>query len=121
MKLGGGSVFVWAALVGLWASPSAAQKSPNGEFVFFGATPTPSCATWTSLRRTGRGQELTYWVLGFVSGYNRWAPNSGGNIGGSADAEALLAWVDRYCESNPLDTYVQAAFRLIEELETRAR
>ena len=64
---------------------------------------------------------MQMWLLGFVSGFNWYAPASGGDIGRGADVESLHAWIDQYCREHPLETLVFAAVMLIQELERRSR
>jgi hypothetical protein len=37
------------------------------------------------------------------------------------DANALVAWVDKYCQEHPLDTIVKAATELALELDRRSK
>jgi hypothetical protein len=39
----------------------------------------------------------------------------------SGDFKGLVAWIDNYCRSNPLDPIVSAAFKLTDELRSRAQ
>ena len=38
----------------------------------------------------------------------------------SSDGDAMMAVVDQYCESNPLDTVLKGVMHLIKELKERA-
>jgi hypothetical protein len=59
-----------------------------------------------------------WWLAGFVSGANS---TKGRQTTESGDAEAAQAWVDEYCRTHPLDNFVQAAVKLDEELDRRAK
>jgi hypothetical protein len=59
------------------------------------------------------------WVLGFVSAYNVYGPDSSGNLTAGTDSNGLFAWVDNYCQTHPLDSLAQAADQLVITLRLR--
>jgi hypothetical protein len=79
-----------------------------------------SCGAWTQERKrdTQRAQMQRAWVLGFVSGADVY---EGLEFLRQTDADAILAWVDNYCGSYPLERIYDAAIKLVEELIRRAQ
>jgi hypothetical protein len=79
-----------------------------------------SCGTWTAGVKThNRRVEYEAWLLGYFSAVNRYAPGVNGDITRSTDGRGLVAWVDEYCLSHPLDQIETAAFMLTQELYRR--
>lgn len=79
-----------------------------------------SCGSWLKERRNGTYVVDLNWVLGFVSAYNHYlyldsVTNKNG-VFGSADPEAVAAWMDNYCSANPLSTPYAGSVELIQEL-----
>ncbi|HYG30129.1 MAG TPA: hypothetical protein VD887_07940 [Allosphingosinicella sp.] len=111
----------------LCAASAAAEPVPRTDpgWVAYGWGLQPSCAAWTRergrARRTEAGREIEMWVLGFLSGYSRYAPGSGGAIGEGSSSASLTAWIDAYCRGHPREPVARAAIRLIETLEPRSR
>jgi len=60
-----------------------------------------------------------YWAQGFLSGLNYKYGLSPEFATDLADYNALMLWVDNYCEENPLDLYGVAAIKLWHELRIR--
>jgi hypothetical protein len=79
---------------------------------------TASCGTWTSARRDREALCYEQWVVGFLSGIGYM-----GLIGGGEnydplqrmDADAVWAFVDNYCQANPLKTIKWAAVNFLLE------
>jgi hypothetical protein len=82
-----------------------------------------SCGAWTDARRTQSANNLIHasWALGYISGVNE-AVNAfeKKDILVRHDAQAILAWMDAYCGSNPLDKIKGALDALVGELLKRA-
>jgi hypothetical protein len=83
---------------------------------------TISCGAWTERRAENEGSEpraiAEAWVLGFISGANIYPAHP--EMLSNPDADAIWAWIDNYCRSNPLDRLVKANFALVDELLRRA-
>jgi hypothetical protein len=79
------------------ASP-ALGADKDGTFVGVGGD--ASCGKWHEAARSNRYQRSVYasWLNGYVSGVNRIAPG----VGVMVDGDQIKAYVDRYCENNPL-------------------
>jgi hypothetical protein len=73
------------------------------------------------MRGTTAGNQMQFWLLGFVTGYNYFNPKSDGDIASGADSKTLIAWADRYCVEHPLDNHIQLGRALINELERRKK
>ena len=65
------------------------------------------------------------WVAGYLSGAN---VEAGANVDATepealigTDFDGLMAWIDNYCQANPLDKVVEAAQALLQTLRSRAR
>jgi hypothetical protein len=106
-----------AGMVLLVASaPASAQ-----ERLVFGEGAATSCGSWTQGRQTRsfKAGLSAQWIAGYLSGLNMGAvgpdPLSG------TDFDGLMAWIDNYCRSNPLDMVGTAAFRLMGELRSRVK
>jgi hypothetical protein len=79
-------------LIVLMASVAVAQQSVIG----LGAS---SCLFWTGQRNAKASFSWEQWLLGYVSGAG--APEI--PLLKDPDGEAVLAWIDEYCRSHPLD------------------
>ena len=106
----GRSLLATLALCVLAASPSYA-------FTVLGAGAV-SCGKWTQQRQNRNDMQIGGWALGFVSGANAMETNI--DFLEAPDADAVLAWVDNYCRSHPLDQVSTALVHLVIELEQQA-
>jgi len=93
----------------MFAALAVALMTGSAEADSIGAG-SASCVTWLAVRhdptRTDRdGAEQ--WVLGYVSGVSSVTPLKGLN------ANAIWAWVDKYCQDHPLDDVSDAVVALI--------
>jgi len=76
-----------------------------------------SCGTWVkSADVTWARAQYDSWFRGFVSGYNYGNPNNQVALGQMPNSQTIHLFIDKYCRDNPLNTFVSAAFKLIEEL-----
>jgi hypothetical protein len=80
-----------------------------------------SCGKWTKERslRTERSIIMATWVLGYVSGQNQ-AVDELPDFLLQTDAEGMLAWIDNFCRSNPLEIVGTAVDKLVLTLGTKA-
>ena len=76
-----------------------------------------SCGAWgkSATNKSLRAQ-YSSWFRGFVSGYNKGNPGNQVQLESMLEGEALFLYVDKYCEEKPLNPFVSAAFKLVEEL-----
>ena len=79
-----------------------------------------SCADWITARDRKNAQAYEFWLLGFVSGINISKDYSIDFLSGIKGA-SLELWMDKYCRENPLKTFPEGAFLLIEELTGKKR
>ena len=98
----------WAAPLAL-ASVLMTTAAAAQTYARIGAG-TSSCGTWTAARRnmTGANVQNEAWVFGFLSGVG-WVGQNGDNPLQGLDGNAVSAWVDNYCRSNPLKSIGEAA------------
>ena len=76
-----------------------------------------SCGTWSTEQNLGSRYQRQTWVLGFFSAYNVYSPE--GEAVEPPDGKALVAWIDNYCATHPLDFISAAAHKLVDELRRR--
>jgi hypothetical protein len=69
---------------------------------------TASCATWTAHRSPKGDFQDEAWILGFLSGVGYMGSHETVDPLHGVDAEAVVAWVDRYCRTHPLEMVVGA-------------
>src|SRR5215472_4732824 len=56
------------------------------------------------------------WVFGYLSGIN--AENAGVDFLRGKEPDELMAWIDNYCQRNPVHGITQAINELIKELQS---
>ena len=91
-------VSVPTLLVVCAATSDPAQAADPGKGAFIYGAGTQSCGTWLEHRANAvlHNNELN-WVLGFLTASARWGPDLR-----ETDANAVAAWIDKYCRENPL-------------------
>jgi hypothetical protein len=75
-----------------------------------------SYGTWTAARRNHQDFGPKIWILGFLSGVGFlgfW--QEGINPLNGLDAEAVLAWMDNYCQKHPLVLIADAGEAFVRE------
>jgi hypothetical protein len=82
---------------------------------------TTGCASWTKERASPHHIQYRAWVDGFLSASNLADNDPDWMLQLANNSEGVYAWVDNYCRTNPLDSIVQAAMKLRDELKSRAR
>jgi len=75
-----------------------------------------SCGKWIESKNIPqRHYQIKQWVLGFISGNNwSWAGTNKIQVK-SPDEDAVVAFIDRYCKNNPLQSILYGAMSLIHE------
>ncbi len=74
------------------------------------------CGKYLQDRRVpNRATDFQYasWMLGFITGYNTWG--NGKQISRALPADTLLAYIDKYCRENPLQSVMMGTAALINE------
>lgn len=85
-----------------------------------------SCGRFIQERERRAGAHGPYdatfrqWLLGFITALNWMDPDRRDLLEGS-DAEGAMLWVENYCRAKPLDTFLDAALALRQELGNKAR
>lgn len=83
------------------------------EVIFVIGHGSTSCGAWTKERKNYVVHHYhLQWVLGFISGMN-W--QSGDKQARFADVDAVAAYIDNYCASNPLKTIAAASRSVVQE------
>ena len=102
-----------AVVLGLAPHLAFAQAKPLAVFSYADT----SCGEWfrSANSEVARAQ-YTSWFRGFVSGYNFGSPDGQVPMGRMPDDQTLYLFIDKYCRDNPLNRFVSAAFKLVEEL-----
>ena len=77
------------------------------------------CLSCLTRRATPLAYPQLAWVSGFLTAFDYYGSGSG-NVGGNTDENGLLAWIDNYCATHPLDNIAAATIALITELSQRA-
>jgi hypothetical protein len=94
----------------LFATAQAQGVSVGGEGL-------AECGDYLKARRDNNEMQ-TYiyatWVRGYVSGYNM--ATSGTPARTVPGSDTILAYMDKHCQANPLDTLVIGAVELVKEL-----
>tara|TARA_Y100000296_G_scaffold52238_1_gene59834 strand:- start:403 stop:723 length:321 start_codon:yes stop_codon:yes gene_type:complete len=76
---------------------------------------TNSCGSWVKWRKTKSGwHQDGQWVNGFVS-----AAGYFGKELKEVDSDAMLVFMDNYCQQNPLNKIGDGAKALVRELESK--
>ena len=80
----------------------------------------PSCGEWVAHREKSDTLALgnSYWLLGYLSGV---AVSAGKDFLVGTDNSALNAWIDKYCQSNPLKDLSSAGNALAADLQKNRR
>jgi len=73
-----------------------------------------SCGQWTKyVPEDGpRYWQMTQWLSGYLSAYSLWVEDGSGPVT-ETDIHGAVAWVDNYCQENPLKNVATAAKWLI--------
>jgi hypothetical protein len=109
------------AAIALFLATSARATEPQYLVLGNGAQ---SCGTWIEDRRTNNDiwRDDRTWILGYITGINYALAITGkknGVLGRNDDPTALVAWMDNYCATHPLDTIARAAVVLVDQLIIR--
>lgn len=74
-----------------------------------------SCGSWVHERanRTPWGMaQMTQWMLGYISAASAYSEHELG----LSNFEGVVAYMDKYCQQNPLDRFESGVRNLIQEL-----
>lgn len=75
-----------------------------------------SCGEWMEDRPS-----ILHWLQGYISSYNHYVykGNNPNGVFGDANHKSIAAWMDNYCQVNPLSSPADGVTVLIEELKLR--
>ena len=74
-----------------------------------------TCGTWS---KSQDHQLFMSWTNGYLSGLSVARQR---NVLKSVDFAAIEAWMNNYCQANPLDKVIDAATALFDELNSRSK
>jgi len=80
-----------------------------------------SCGTWIEARKINNTFGHGSWLLGYLSALNLWGVIGRKDALSGTDADGVYAWMDRYCQSHPLETIARGAAELARQLDQRAQ
>jgi hypothetical protein len=84
-----------------------------------------SCGTW--LRHTQKedayNREARIWLAGYLTANNQrlFAAGLPATVGHGSDVDSGIAWIDQYCQANPIKYVMEAAWALVQELQKTGR
>ena len=70
------------------------------------------CGEWLTQRMDDDYYPAAHWLQGFISSYSYY--NDSIDVVGDVSPEALLAYIDKYCQDNPLSGLGRATQAFIE-------
>jgi len=111
-------VLLAVILVILLSGPALSQET----YMVFG-TGTISCGAWTKDRTDAsvKSWQAEQWVSGYITAYNFWVEDEGGPVNRlPADGYGPIAWIDNYCQENPLEAVATAAAQMIYAIRDNA-
>ncbi len=79
-----------------------------------------SCGSWTEEKEKNSSGQRYYhtWITGYMTAYSRWVEDGTGPVT-EADNHGAWAWIDNYCQENPLKKVANAAEQLIYAIEAK--
>ncbi len=80
-----------------------------------------SCGAWTEDKKTEGASywQKAEWIFGYLTAYSRWVEGPVLGPVGKSDVSGTRAWVDNYCQENPLELVAEAAEQLIGAIEAQ--
>jgi hypothetical protein len=110
------TVLLWAAVSASAQAPAQAAAPPGQvEVTLYGAGGS-SCGQWLADREKPMHHVELNWVLGFVTASENFFGELKLPMPRHTDANAITAWVDKYCRENPLKNIADASANLVIEL-----
>ena len=111
------SVFFVLIAAALLAVSPIGRTAGAADYTNFGQG-TLSCGTWTEEKeKDSSGRQFFHtWITGYMTAYSRWVEDGSGPVS-EADNSGAWAWIDNYCQENPLKKVANAAEQLIYEIE----
>ena len=80
-----------------------------------------SCGSWTAAKEAESYKKQAIfrsWIEGYMTAYSRWVERGSGPVGATLSPGAW-AWVDNYCQDNPLESVGDAAEQMIDAIKAK--
>jgi len=89
------------------------------EYAFFG-TGTQSCGSWTEAKVADPYKRSIFheWINGYMTSYSLWVERGAGPVS-QGNGPGAWAWMDNYCQENPLKDVPVAAELLIYAIKSK--
>jgi len=87
-----------------------------------------SCGEWTEdknaaplagQRASLRRFQLEQWIGGYLTAYSQWVEGGSGPVSDTDNFVGATAWLDNYCQENPLNEVAEAAVQLINAIKAK--
>jgi len=75
-----------------------------------------SCNAYNQARAADDAGKFKSYTMGYLTAYNTFVPDTY-SITHSMDIDAVIAWLDGYCQKNQIETFESALHQLIEEMK----
>jgi hypothetical protein len=110
----------WLVVIGLLGASTALGAEKGGGSLVRGPG-SYSCGSWVEAHtaKSSVTDAQDFWVLGYLSAYNRLVPNGREDIAGGIDTAGIIAAITLQCQSHPLDRISQATEAVIGQMSTR--
>ena len=122
--------YLWSPLLLLTATTLFAAEDKTGQHYIGGGVGSVVCPSFTSSLATAKVKGVgsvgywretsafTHYISGFQTAYNL-QTNDTCDIFGNFTNEQLLAWLDNYCQANPLEKFGAAVISLSREVHSK--
>jgi hypothetical protein len=84
-----------------------------------------SCGSWLhhAQKQDAYNRDASTWLAGYLTANNQRLMAAGlpATVGHGTDVASGTAWMNQYCQANPLNHVVEAAWALVQELEKTGR
>lgn len=105
-----------ALLAALFVTAVASQPAAHAQRAFTsGGASAVTCGAYLKAREDR--QDMSYiasWVWGYISGYNQWSTYP--QINDFPSEGTVVAYFDKHCRENPLETLMQGTVALVADL-----
>jgi len=80
-----------------------------------------SCGSWTAAKEEKEYKQITFrsWANGYLTAYSLWVENDYLGPVSNSDGAGAWAWIDNYCQENPLKSVAKAAVQLIHAIKAK--
>ena len=108
-----GKLFGKSTMVALLLAVFLISGTAWAQYTAFGGG-RESCGRWTEQKNAARDARVQFeqWLGGYLTAYSFWVEKGSGPVS-NGDHVGALAWLDNYCQENPLKNTATAAEQLI--------